>query len=52
MIRLVALFAGLVVLAWCVLAMTGLCRAGHDHVHAHPTESYERGWLLHSWEEA
>jgi 5-methylcytosine-specific restriction endonuclease McrA len=23
-----------------------LCRACHDHIHAHPSESFIRGWLI------
>jgi 5-methylcytosine-specific restriction endonuclease McrA len=26
-----------------------LCRSCHSHVHAHPAESYESGFLVHSW---
>jgi hypothetical protein len=22
------------------------CRSCHDYIHAHPTEAYERGWLI------
>lgn len=32
-----------------------LCGTGttgcHGHVHAHPKEAYERGWLVHPWED-
>ena len=27
-----------------------VCPKHHDHIHAHPEESYERGWLLHDWD--
>ena len=27
-----------------------LCRECHSHVHANPEESYEEGWLVHSWD--
>lgn len=27
------------------------CRECHEHIHAHPAESYELGWLVHSWED-
>jgi len=26
------------------------CRECHSHVHLHPAESYESGWLVHSWD--
>ncbi len=26
-----------------------VCEACHMWIHDHPAESYERGWLLHSW---
>jgi hypothetical protein len=26
------------------------CNECHTYLHAHPAESYERGWLKHSWE--
>lgn len=26
-----------------------LCHECHGWVHAHPAESYERGWLVRSW---
>lgn len=29
-----------------------LCFTHHDYIHAHPAESYDRGWLLHSWDAA
>lgn len=28
--------------------MIDACRPCHDYVHAHPSESFERGWLLHA----
>lgn len=28
-----------------------LCLACHNVVHDHPAESYEKGWLVHSWDE-
>jgi hypothetical protein len=28
-----------------------LCRECHAHVHAHPAESYESGFLVHSWDD-
>lgn len=28
-----------------------LCVPHHAYVHANPGVSYERGWLLHSWEQ-
>lgn len=27
-----------------------VCSPGHLYVHANPAESYERGWLVKSWE--
>lgn len=27
----------------------GLCVVHHQYIHANPKESYENGWLLHSW---
>lgn len=29
--------------------LVSLCRTCHNHVHANPAESYEEGWLVHSW---
>ena len=29
--------------------LISLCRQCHDHVHANPEESYEQGYLVHSW---
>ena len=26
--------------------LLAVCNAAHDHIHAHPAESYEAGWLL------
>lgn len=26
------------------------CRECHHHVHMNPAESYESGWLVHSWD--
>ncbi len=26
--------------------MLDCCRPAHDHIHANPAESYERGWLI------
>lgn len=28
-----------------------LCTDCHNHVHAHPAESYLAGWLIRSWDE-
>jgi hypothetical protein len=28
-----------------------VCLKCHEYIHAHPEESYERGWLIHSWDE-
>jgi hypothetical protein len=28
-----------------------LCRPCHEHVHAHPAESYEQGWLVHTYDD-
>lgn len=30
--------------------LASLCRSCHDHVHAHPAESYDEGWLVHHWD--
>ena len=27
-----------------------VCSPGHLYIHAQPAESYEKGWLLRSWE--
>jgi len=27
-----------------------ICRPCHNYIHQHPGESFERGWLRHSWE--
>lgn len=29
-----------------------LCFRCHGHVHENPADSYEHGWLMHSWEAA
>jgi 5-methylcytosine-specific restriction endonuclease McrA len=29
--------------------LVSLCRKCHHHVHTHPRESYEFGWMVHSW---
>lgn len=29
--------------------LAAICRACHDHAHANPAESYERGWLVRRW---
>src|SRR6266540_2211502 len=29
-----------------------LCAPCHQYVHDHPKNSYEQGWLIHSWDEA
>jgi predicted restriction endonuclease len=29
-----------------------LCRIHHRAIHDNPKVSYERGWLVHSWDEA
>lgn len=26
--------------------LLAVCPSCHDYIHAHPSESYERGWLL------
>lgn len=31
--------------------LVSLCRACHNYIHAHPAESYEMGWLVHSWQD-
>lgn len=31
--------------------LISLCRDCHNHVHANPAESYEKGWLVHSWDD-
>jgi 5-methylcytosine-specific restriction endonuclease McrA len=28
-----------------------LCRDCHSWIHLHPSESYESGWLVHSWDD-
>ncbi len=28
-----------------------LCVPCHRYIHDHPKESYERGWLVHSWDD-
>lgn len=38
-----------------VYNLIDLCGSGttgcHGYVHAHPKESYENGWLVHSWDD-
>lgn len=29
--------------------LVGVCNACHGYVHRNPRESYENGWLVHSW---
>ena len=29
--------------------LVSLCRKCHDHIHRNPRESYEQGWMVHSW---
>lgn len=37
---------------WYGLAnLVCLCRRCHGHVHAHPRESYDQGWIVHSWDD-
>ena len=31
--------------------LVSLCRPCHNYIHAHPAESYELGWLVHSWQD-
>jgi hypothetical protein len=28
-----------------------VCAPCHEYIHGHPALSYERGWLLHSWDD-
>lgn len=28
-----------------------ICAACHSWIHAHPSESYEHGWLVHGWDD-
>lgn len=28
-----------------------VCHECHSYIHANPADSYERGWLVHSWDE-
>jgi len=30
--------------------LVSLCAECHRHIHDHPAESYEAGWLLHTWQ--
>lgn len=30
--------------------LVSLCRECHSWIHLHPAESYEKGWLVHSWQ--
>jgi len=30
--------------------LVSLCRTCHNWIHAHPSESYRLGWLVHSWQ--
>jgi 5-methylcytosine-specific restriction enzyme A len=30
--------------------LISVCRPCHSWIHLHPTESYEQGWLVHSWD--
>ena len=31
--------------------LVSLCRDCHNYVHHNPRESYELGWLVHSWDD-
>ncbi len=31
--------------------LVSLCRDCHSWIHLHPAESYESGWLVHSWDD-
>jgi hypothetical protein len=31
--------------------LVSLCRLCHTECHANPRESYEQGWLVHSWDD-
>lgn len=31
--------------------LVSLCRPCHDHVHAHPEQSYLDGFLVHTWDD-
>jgi hypothetical protein len=31
--------------------LVSLCRGCHEHVHAHPAESYDCGFMVHSWDD-
>lgn len=32
--------------------LIAVCVACHSYIHNHPAISYERGWLVHSWDAA
>lgn len=40
--------------AWSASNGLDVCGSGttgdHGYIHAHPAESYERGWSVHSWD--
>lgn len=31
--------------------LVSLCAECHAFIHAHPAQSYEKGWLVHSWQD-
>jgi 5-methylcytosine-specific restriction enzyme A len=31
--------------------LVSLCRPCHNCIHANPAESYQQGWLVHSWQD-
>jgi 5-methylcytosine-specific restriction endonuclease McrA len=31
--------------------LISVCRECHSYIHLNPAESYELGWLVHSWED-
>lgn len=31
--------------------LISLCRTCHSWIHAHPSESYKLGYLVHSWDD-
>jgi len=39
------------VLKYGLANLISLCRSCHNWIHAHPAESYEAGWLVHSWDD-
>ena len=31
--------------------LVSLCHDCHTYIHGHPSEAYEEGWIVHSWDD-